>query len=65
MRDMLIGPMGQGPAVRDRVTLVETMVIVGAIGAFAAIYSYIVIAAINFNPWNIPWNRWRELGSLK
>ena len=46
MRDMLIGQMGQGPAVRDRVTLVETMVIVGAI---AAIYSYIVIAAINFN----------------
>ena len=54
MRDMLIGPMGQGPAVRDRVPLVETMVIVRAIGAFAAIYSYIVIAAINFNPWNIP-----------
>lgn len=50
MRDMLIGQMGQGLAVRDRVTLVETMVIVGAIGAFAAIYSYIVIAAINFNP---------------
>ena len=50
MRDMLIGQMGQGPAVRGRVTPVETMVIVGAIEAFAAIYSYIVIAAINFNP---------------
>ena len=50
MRDMLIGPMGQGPAVRDRATLVETMVIVGSIGAFAAIYSYIVIAAINSHP---------------
>ena len=50
MRDMLIGAMGQGPAVRDRVTLVETMVIVGAIGAFAAIYSYMVITAINSYP---------------
>lgn len=42
--------MGKGSAVRDRVTLLETMVIVGAIGAFAAIYSYIVIAAINSYP---------------
>ena len=50
MCDMLIGQMGQGPAVRDRVTLVETMVIVGAIVVFADIYSYIVIAAINSNP---------------
>ena len=50
MHDILIKGMGKGPAVRDRVTLVETMVIVGAIGVFAAIYSYIVIAAINFNP---------------
>ena len=50
MCDMLIGQMGQGPAVRDRVTLVETMVIGGAIVVFAAIYSYIVIAAINSNP---------------
>ena len=47
MRDVLIKGMGKRPAVRDRVTLVETMVIVGAIGAFAAIYSYIVIAAID------------------
>ena len=54
MRDMPIKGMGKGPAVRARVMLVVTMVIVGAIGAFAAIYSYIVIAAINFNPWNIP-----------
>jgi hypothetical protein len=37
MHDMLIKGMGKGPAVRYRVTLVETMVIVGAIGAFAAI----------------------------
>ena len=50
MRDMLIGQMGQGPAVRDRVTLVETIVIGGAIGSFAAIYSYIVISAINSHP---------------
>ncbi len=50
MRDMLIKEMGKGPVVRDRVTLVKTMVIVGAIGAFAAIYSYIVIAAINSYP---------------
>ena len=42
--------MGKGSAVRDRVTLLETMVIVGAIGAFAAIYSYIVITAINPYP---------------
>ena len=42
--------MGKGPAVRDRVTLVETMVIVGAIGVFAAFYSYIVIAAIDSHP---------------
>ena len=50
MRDMPIKGIGKGPAVRDRVTLVETMVIVGAIGAFAAIYSYIVIAAIDSHP---------------
>ena len=50
MHDMLIKEMGKGPAVRDRVTLVETIVIVGAIGAFAAIYSYIVIAAIDSHP---------------
>ena len=50
MRDMLIKGMGKGPVVRDRFTLVETMVIVGAIGAFAAIYSYIVIAAIDSHP---------------
>ena len=50
MHDILIKWMGKGPAVRDRVTLVETMVIVGAIGAFAAIYSYIVIAAIDSHP---------------
>ena len=50
MHDILIEGMGKGPAVRDRVTLVETMVIVGAIGAFAAIYSYIVIAAIDSHP---------------
>ena len=42
--------MGKGLAVRDRVTVLETMVIVGAIGAFAAIYSYIVITAINSHP---------------
>ena len=42
--------MGKGSAVRGRVTLLETMVIVGAIGAFAAIYSYIVITAINSYP---------------
>ena len=47
---MLIKGMGKGPAVRDRVTPVETMVIVGAIGAFAAIYSYIAIAAIDSHP---------------
>ena len=50
MHDILIKGMGKGPAVRDRVTLVGTMVIVGAIGAFAAIYSYIVIAAIDSHP---------------
>ena len=50
MRDVLIKGMGKRPAVRDRVTLVETMVIVGAIGAFTAIYSYIVITAINSHP---------------
>ena len=50
MHDILIKGMGKGPAVRDRVTLVETMVIVGAIGAFGAICSYIVIAAINSHP---------------
>jgi hypothetical protein len=50
MRDMLVKGMGKGSGVRDRVTLVETMVIVGAIGAFVAIYSYIVIAAINSDP---------------
>ena len=50
MHDILIKGMGKGPAVRDRVTLVETMVIVGAIGAFAANYSYIVIAAIDSHP---------------
>tara|TARA_B100002049_G_C15981810_1_gene333359 strand:+ start:528 stop:680 length:153 start_codon:yes stop_codon:yes gene_type:complete len=50
MRDMPIKGMGKGLAVRARVTLVETMVIVGAIGAFAAIYSYIVIAATNSHP---------------
>ena len=50
MHDTLIKRMGKGPAVRDRVTLVGSMVIVGAIGAFAAIYSYIVIAAIDSHP---------------
>ena len=50
MRDMPIKGIGKGPAVRARVTLVETMAIVGAIGAFVAIYSYIVIAAINSHP---------------
>ena len=50
MHDMLIKGMGKGPAVRDRVTLVETMVIVRAIGAFVAIYSHIVIAAIDSHP---------------
>ena len=50
MHDMLIKGMGKGPAVRDRVTLVETMVIVRAIGAFSAIYSHIVIAAIDSHP---------------
>ena len=50
MRDVLIKGMGKRPAVRDRVTLIETMVIVGAIGASAAIYSYIVITAINSHP---------------
>ena len=50
MHDMLIYGMGKGSAVLDRVTLVETMVIVGAIGAFAAIYSYTVIAAIDSHP---------------
>ncbi len=50
MHDILIKGMGKGPAVRDRVTLVETMVIVRAIGAFAAIYSHIVIAAIDSHP---------------
>ncbi len=50
MHDILIKGMGKGPAVRDRVTLVETMVIVGAIGAFAAFYSNIVIAAIDSHP---------------
>ena len=50
MRDMPIKGMGKGLAVRARATLVETMVIVGAIGAFAAIYSYIVIAATNSHP---------------
>ena len=50
MRDMPIKGIGKGQAVRARVTLVETMVIVGAIGAFVAIYAYIVIAAINSHP---------------
>ena len=50
MRDMPIKGIGKGPAVRARVRLVETMVIVGAIGAFVAIYTYIVIAAINSHP---------------
>ena len=50
MRDMPIKGIGKGSAVRARVTLVETMVIVGAIGAFVAIYTYIVIAAINSHP---------------
>ena len=50
MHDILIKGMCNGPAVRDRVTLVETMVIVEVIGAFAAIYSYIVIAAIDSHP---------------
>ena len=50
MRDMPIKGIGKGPAVRARVTLVETMVIVGGIGAFVAIYTYIVIAAINSHP---------------
>ena len=50
MRDVFIKGMGKRPAVRDRATLVETMVIVGAIGAFAAICSYIVITAINSHP---------------
>ena len=50
MRDMPIKGMGKRLAGRGRVTLVETMVIVGAIGAFVAIYTYIVIAAINSHP---------------
>ena len=50
MRDMPIKGMSKGPVVWGRAKLVETMVIVGAIGAFAAIYSYIVIAAINSHP---------------
>ena len=47
---MPIKGIGKGQAVRARVTLVETMEIGGAIGAFAAIYSYIVITSINSYP---------------
>ena len=49
MPDMISKRFGKGLSIRNRVTLVETTVIVGAIGAFATIYSYIVIAALNSN----------------
>ncbi len=37
----------------EGLTLVETMVIVGAMAAFASIYTYIVIAALAYVPMSI------------
>ena len=42
--------LSRGSEDRDGMTLVEMMVIVGAMAAFASIYTYIVVGAITFSP---------------
>ena len=47
---MIKNKLGRGPENRYGLTLVETMVIVGALAVFASIYTYIVVGALASQP---------------
>ncbi len=53
MLNILKEATGRGSENRHGLTLVETMVIVGALAVFAAIYTYIVVGALASQPMSI------------
>ena len=53
MRNILKKAIGRESENREGLTLVESMVIVGAIAVFASIYTYIVVGALASAPMSI------------
>ncbi|MCH7737269.1 MAG: hypothetical protein IH872_07690 [Chloroflexi bacterium] len=50
MPDIINKTLRRGSEDRDGMTLIEMMAIVGAMAAFASIYTYIVVGALTSNP---------------
>jgi hypothetical protein len=50
MLDMIMKTIRRGTEDRNGITLVETMALVGALAAFASIYTYIIVGALTSSP---------------